>query len=55
MFEPFFSTKIGAGGTGLGLAIVHNLVTKTLGGEIRVSSVLGQGTHFEIELPQTLA
>jgi signal transduction histidine kinase len=55
LFEPFFSTKIGHGGTGLGLAIVHNLVVKTLGGEIRVSSVPGQGTQFDIELPQTLA
>lgn len=55
LFEPFFSTKIGQGGTGLGLAIVHNLVVKTLGGEIRVSSVPGQGTQFDIELPQTLA
>lgn len=54
LFEPFFSTKIGKGGTGLGLAIVHNLVTKTLGGVIRVSSTPGQGTRFEIELPQTL-
>ncbi len=54
LFEPFFSTKIGQGGTGLGLAIVHNLVTKTLGGEIRVSSVPGRGTRFEIDLPQTL-
>lgn len=53
LFEPFFSTKIGQGGTGLGLAIVHNLVVKTLGGAIRVSSELGQGTRFEIELPQT--
>ncbi len=53
LFEPFFSTKIGQGGTGLGLAIVHNLVVKTLGGAIRVSSDLGHGTRFEIELPQT--
>ena len=53
LFEPFFTTKIGQGGTGLGLAIVHNLVVKTLGGAIRVSSDLGQGTRFEIDLPQT--
>ncbi len=54
LFEPFFSTKIGKGGTGLGLAIVRNLVIKTLGGVIRVSSTPGRGTRFEIELPQIL-
>lgn len=53
LFEPFFSTKIGQGGTGLGLAIVHNLVVKTLGGSIQVSSELGLGTQFEITLPLT--
>ena len=50
-FEPFFSTKIGRGGTGLGMAIVHNVVTKTLGGSIRVDSALGIGTRFDITLP----
>ncbi|OYT90153.1 MAG: histidine kinase [Burkholderiales bacterium PBB3] len=54
MFQPFFSTKIGRGGTGLGMTIVHKLVTKTLGGEVRVQSTLGVGTRFEIELPLTL-
>ena len=51
MFQPFFSTKIGRGGTGLGMTIVHKLVSKTLGGEVRVTSTVGQGTRFEIELP----
>ncbi len=51
LFEPFFSTKIGRGGTGLGMAIVHNVVTKTLGGSIRVDSALGIGTRFDITLP----
>ena len=51
MFEPFFSTRIGSGGTGLGLAIVENLVTKTLGGTLRVESELGRGTRFDITLP----
>lgn len=54
LFEPFFSTKIGRGGTGLGLAIVRNLVVKTLGGEVHLSSVPGEGTRFDIELPQNL-
>ncbi len=54
LFEPFFSTKIGKGGTGLGMAIVRNLVGKTLGGRITVSSVLGEGTRFDIVLPCVL-
>jgi PAS domain S-box-containing protein len=54
LFEPFFSTKIGRGGTGLGMAIVENLVSKTLGGHIAVRSVLGEGTRFDIQLPQVL-
>ncbi len=51
IFEPFFSTKIGQGGTGLGMAIVRNLVTKTLGGSIKIHSTVGVGTQFEIRLP----
>jgi signal transduction histidine kinase len=54
LFVPFFSTKIGSGGTGLGMAIVQNLVTKTLGGRIAASSVLGQGTRFDLALPRVL-
>lgn len=51
MFEPFFSTKIGAGGTGLGMAIVKNLVSKTLGGSIEIHSTVNIGTRFDILLP----
>ena len=54
IFEPFFSTKIGAGGTGLGMTIVHNLVTKTLKGSIRIQSTPGQGTQIDILLPRVL-
>ncbi len=54
LFVPFFSTKIGRGGTGLGMAIVKNLVTKTLGGSISVTSAVGQGTQFAIALPRVL-
>ncbi|MET3106328.1 signal transduction histidine kinase [Oxalobacteraceae bacterium GrIS 2.11] len=51
IYEPFFSTKIGEGGSGLGMAIVHNLVTKTLGGSIKIHSTVGNGSEFVIRLP----
>lgn len=54
LFKPFFSTKIGKGGTGLGMAIVRNLVNKTLGGRITVSSTLEEGTRFDVVLPRVL-
>lgn len=54
LFVPFFSTKIGKGGTGLGMAIVRNLVGKTLGGRVTVSSVQGEGTRFDLVLPRVL-
>ncbi len=47
-FEPYFSTK--REGTGLGLAIVKRIVNDH-GGYIRLSSTLGEGTTFMIELP----
>lgn len=55
LFRPFFSTKIGQGGTGLGMAIVDNLVKKTLHGEIKVRSKLGQGSEFDLRLPMNLS
>ena len=52
VFDPFFTTKLGQGGSGLGLNIVYNLVTKTLGGHIRVDSPPGRGACFVLRLPR---
>jgi signal transduction histidine kinase len=38
------------GGTGLGLSIVHKIIALH-GGEIKVSSILGRGTVFDIRVP----
>lgn len=51
VFEPFFTTKFGKGGSGLGMAICYQLVTEALSGTIAVSSRVGAGTEFTIELP----
>lgn len=50
IFEPFFTTKPPGQGTGLGLATAHMTVTE-LGGEIKCSSQLGQGTQFVLCMP----
>jgi signal transduction histidine kinase len=50
IFEPFFTTRKREGGTGMGLAIIHGIV-KGYGGEITVTSRLGQGTVFDVFWP----
>jgi PAS domain S-box-containing protein len=47
--EPFFSTK-GTKGSGLGLSMVQGFARQS-GGELRIESVIGQGTRIEIALP----
>ena len=50
IFEAFFSTKDVDKGTGLGLTTCLGIV-KEHGGFIGVTSVVGQGTTFDIHLP----
>jgi signal transduction histidine kinase len=50
LFEPFV-TEGKAKGTGLGLSIVRNIVVAH-GGKIDVRTAPGQGTTFNIQLPQ---
>ncbi len=58
LFERFYRVDRArtreVGGTGLGLAIVKHLA-RAHGGEVRVTSELGQGSIFEIDLPRQVA
>ncbi|AAS94623.1 sensor histidine kinase [Nitratidesulfovibrio vulgaris] len=51
IYDPFFTTKPVGKGTGLGLSICYGIVKK-LGGELRVNSLTGVGTSFQVLLPR---
>ena len=51
LFLPFFTTKKPGKGTGLGLAMVYGTISDH-GGVINVISRLGEGSTFQVFLPQ---
>lgn len=50
IFKPFFTSKAPGRGTGLGLYICHEIAIRH-GGRIAVTSELGEGSVFRVELP----
>jgi signal transduction histidine kinase len=53
-FEPFFTTGRASGGSGLGLAVVRSLVTDGMGGQVELSSRVGEGTTVTVRLPRRI-
>lgn len=50
-FDPFFTTKPIGSGTGLGLSMIYGFI-KQSGGQVQISSILGEGTTISLYLPR---
>jgi signal transduction histidine kinase/CheY-like chemotaxis protein len=50
IFDPYFSTRSKETGSGLGLYVTYGIV-KAHSGHIDVSSILGEGTTFDVYIP----
>lgn len=48
--EPFYTARADGTGTGLGLAMVYGFIRQS-GGDVQITSTLGQGTTVQLMLP----
>jgi signal transduction histidine kinase len=51
IFEAFYTSKEAGHGSGQGLAIARDIIERGHGGRISVTSAVGAGTTFRVELP----
>jgi len=54
IFNPFFTTKEVGKGTGQGLSIAYQVITEKHQGQIKVDSIVDEGTTFTILMPVSM-